>query len=171
MKKVTDLYPPEIARNTLENHFGEAPEVLEVVQTLGKTDLCTLAALCDGYVVTTIGYEIPVDLAVKRASAVALSLKQRHLPVQARSYSAKADVGGAVKQVAFYIDKNDLADLKSDPSRVMKACEKQLNSKKQTNAQKEIRRLLSEFGEAGVLELLRRVVSANDAPPPDDKAS
>lgn len=169
MKKVTDLYPPEIARNKLEKHFSGTPEVLELIRTLGKTDLCTFAALCDGHVVTTIGYDIPVDLAVKRASAVALSLKKRHLPIQSKSISAKADVGGAVYQAAFYIDKTDLVNLKAEPSKVMKACEKLLNSKKQTNAQKEMRRLVSEFGEEGVLALLRSVASANDVPTSDGK--
>ncbi len=54
-----------------------------VVITAGvnKTSLCTFAALCDGNVVTTSGYNIMADLCVNRASAVAHSLKQKYLPV------------------------------------------------------------------------------------------
>ncbi|HEE9886604.1 TPA: hypothetical protein R8G26_005206, partial [Citrobacter braakii] len=56
MQKVTDLYPPEIARHKLQNHFAGNTVMLELIQKLNKTSLCTFAALCDGNVVTTSGY-------------------------------------------------------------------------------------------------------------------
>ncbi|MBJ5256744.1 hypothetical protein JGF93_23145, partial [Salmonella enterica subsp. enterica serovar Mbandaka] len=115
MQKVTDLYPPEIARHKLQKHFADNTVMLELIQKLNKTSLCTFAALCDGNVVTTSGYNIMADLCVNRASAVAHSLKQKFLPVTAKTISTKADVGGAVKQAAFYIDEVDLERLKSEP--------------------------------------------------------
>ena len=166
MQKVTDLYPPEIARYKLQNLFSGNTVMLELIQKLNKTSLCTFAALCDGNVVTTSGYNITADLCVNRASAVAHSLKQKYLPVTARTISTKADVGGAVKQAAFCIDEDDLARLKSEPEKMMKECERNLNSQKRTNAQKEMSRLYKEFGEDGILALLRNVARSNGTPPP-----
>ncbi|MGQ6063188.1 hypothetical protein ACUNHI_27555, partial [Serratia sp. IR-2025] len=96
MQKVTDLYPPEIASHNLHNHFAGNEVMLELIKKLNKTSLCTFAALCDGNVVTTSGYNIMADLCVNRASAVAHSLKQKYLPVTARTISTKE---GANKQV------------------------------------------------------------------------
>lgn len=169
MQKVTDLYPPEIARHKLENHFTGNIVILDLIQKMNKTSLCTFAALCEGNVVTTSGYNIMADLCVNRASAVAHSLKQKCLPISAKTISTKADVGGAVKQAAFFIDGVDLEKLKSEPEKVIKECERNLNSQKRTNAQKEMSRLYKEFGEAGVLTLLRNVVGANDIPPSEEQ--
>lgn len=166
MQKVTDLYPPEIAHHKLQNHFSGNSVMLELIQKLNKTSLCTFAALCDGNVVTTSGYDIMADLCVNRASAVAHSLKQKFLPITTRTISTKADVGGAVKQAAFFIDENDLERLKSEPEKMMKECERNLNSQKRTNAQKEISRLYKDFGEDGILALLSNVRRTNDTPPP-----
>ena len=166
MQKVTDLYPPEIAHHKLQNHFSGNSVMLELIQKLNKTSLCTFAALCDGNVVTTSGYDIMADLCVNRASAVAHSLKQKFLPITTRTISTKADVGGAVKQAAFFIDENDLERLKSEPEKMMKECERNLNSQKRTNAQKEISRLYKDFGEDGILALLSNVRGTNGTPPP-----
>ena len=166
MQKVTDLYPPEIAHHKLQNHFSGNTVMLELIQKLNKTSLCTFAALCDGNVVTTSGYNIMADLCVNRASAVATSLKQKFLPITTRTISAKADVGGAVKQAAFFIDENDLERLKSEPEKIMKECERNLNSQKRTNAQKEMSRLYKDFGEDGILALLSNVRRTNGTPPP-----
>ncbi|RSB58477.1 hypothetical protein EGT71_23055 [Atlantibacter subterranea] len=166
MQKVTDLYPPEIAAHKLQNHFSGNTVMLELIQKLNKTSLCTFAALCDGNVVTTSGYNIMADLCVNRASAVAHSLKQKYLPITTRTVSTKADVGGAVKQAAFFIDENDLERLKSEPEKVMKECERNLNRQKQTNAQKEMSRLYKDFGEDGILALLSNVRGTNGTPPP-----
>lgn len=166
MQKVTDLYPPEIALHKLQNHFAGNTVMLELIQKLNKTSVCTFAALCDGNVVTTSGYNIMADLCVNRASAVAHSLKQRYLPVMTKTVSTKADVGGAVKQAAFYIDDIDLKRLKSEPEKMMKECERNLNSQKRTNAQKDMSRLYKEFGEDGILALLRNVVGAKGTLPP-----
>lgn len=166
MQKVTDLYPPEIAHHKLQNRFSGNTVMLELIQKLNKTSLCTFAALCDGNVVTTSGYNIMADLCVNRASAVAHSLKQKYLPITTRTVSTKADVGGAVKQAAFFIDENDLERLKSEPEKVMKECERNLNSQKRTNAQKEMSRLYKDFGEDGILALLSNVRGTNGTPPP-----
>lgn len=165
MYKITDLYPPEIARHKLEKHFFGSPTVLEKIRKLPKTEVCTLAALCDGNVVTTSGYNIAADLCVNRASAVAHSLKNCLFPVSARPIATEADVGGKVKQVAFYISEVDLERLKSDPETLMKECEKKLNGQKCTNAQKNMTRLYKEFGEDGVMALLQHVANANRTPP------
>ncbi|SSL75344.1 Uncharacterised protein [Klebsiella pneumoniae] len=49
---------------------------------------------------------------------------------------------------------------------MMKECERNLNSQKRTNAQKEMSRLYKEFGEDGILALLRNVAQSNGTPPP-----
>lgn len=159
MQKVTDIYSPEIARHSLEKHFSDIPAVQEKIQKLHKTSLCMLAALCDGNVVTTSGYNISADLCVNRASAVAHSLKLKLFPVSAKAISTRADVGGEVRQAAFYIDEADLEMLKADPEKIMKECEQNLNGQKRTNAQKDMTRLYREFGEEGVMELLHHVAS------------
>ncbi|MBN3074474.1 hypothetical protein H4F33_20730 [Pectobacterium brasiliense] len=171
MQKVTDMYPPEIACHKLQNHFTGNAVMLELAQKLNKTSLCTFAALCDGNVVTTSGYNIMADLCVNRASAVAHSLKKKYLPITARTISTKADVGGVVKQAAFYIDEIDLARLKSEPEKMMKECERKLNSQKRTNAQKDMSRLYKEFGEDGILVLLRNVVGENGTLPPSGQSA
>lgn len=169
MQKVTDLYPPEIASHKLQNHFYGNTVMLELIQKLNKTSLCTFAALCDGNVITTSGYNIMADLCVNRASAVAHSLKQKYLPVMARTIPTKADVGGPAKQAAFYIDEIDLERLKSDPEKMMKECERNLNSQKRTNAQKDMSRLYKEFGEDGILTLLRNAAGASGKLPPSEQ--
>lgn len=70
--------------------------MLELIQKLNKTSLCTFAALCDGNVVTTSGYNITADLCVNRASAVAHSLKKISAGYGQNDWT-KADVGGAVQ--------------------------------------------------------------------------
>jgi len=164
MQKVTDIYSPEIARHTLEKHFSATPAVLETIGKMHKTSLCMLAALCDGNVVTTSGYEIAADLCVNRASAVAHSLKLKLFPISTRAVSTRADVGGEVRQAAFYIENADLEMLKAKPEKVMKECEKNLNGQKRTNAQKDMTRLYREFGEDGVMELLHHVANMNLPP-------
>jgi len=163
MQKVTDLYSPEVARHTLEKHFENTPVVMDKINRLHKTSLCMLAALCDGNVVTTSGYNISADLCVNRASAVAHSLKLKLFPVSARAVCTRADVGGEVRQAAFYIDDADLEMLKDDPEKLMKQCENNLNGQKRTNAQKDMTRLYREFGEEGVMALLHHVASMSPA--------
>lgn len=169
MQKVTDLYPPEISRHKLEKLFSGNPVVLELIPKLNKTSLCTFAALCEGNVVTTSGYNIMADLCVNRASAVAYYLKKKLLPVSVKNISTEADVGGAATQAAFFVEPVDLERLKSEPENVMKECEKNWNSQKRSNAQKDMSRLYKEYGEDGVLELLRNTVGANDSPPSDSQ--
>jgi hypothetical protein len=157
MQKVTELYPPEISKRKLENLFSGNQVMLDAIRGMSKSNMCVFAALCDGHVVTTTGYSITADLCVNRASAVTHSLKKKHLPISSMGVSTKADVGGAVKQAAFFVSEDDLARLKTEPEKIMKECERDLNSKKRSSAQKDMIRLYKEFGEEGVLALLRNV--------------
>ncbi|NDJ55826.1 hypothetical protein GWD52_02200 [Enterobacteriaceae bacterium 4M9] len=165
MEKVSEKYPTEIARHKLQNHFSGNTIMLDLIQKMHRSTLCTFAALCEGNTVTTTGYNIPADLCVNRASAVIHALKQKNLPISTRPVPTDADVGGKVNQAAFFIDETDLEKLKSETEKVMKACEKERNSQKKTNAHKEMSRLYKEFGEAGVLALLHATKGSNQAPP------
>lgn len=157
MQKVTDIYPPEISKTKLETLFAGNQVMLDAIRKMSKSNMCVFAALCDGYVITTTGYTIAADLCVNRASAVSHSLKQKNLPISSRGVPTKADVGGAVKQAAFFVSNDDLVRLKTEPEKVMKECERDLNSKKRSSAQKEMIRLYREFGEEGVFTLLKNV--------------
>lgn len=102
MQKVTELYPPKISKYKLEKLFSGNQVMLAAIRGMSKSNMCVFAALCDGHVVTTTGYNIPADLCVNRASAVTHALKQKYLPISSRGVSTKADVGGVVKQAAFF---------------------------------------------------------------------
>jgi hypothetical protein len=166
MNKVTELYPPEIAKHKLSDHFSENVLMLEMINHMGKSDLCVFAALCDGKTITTTGYEIDADLSVKRASAVIHSLKQKNLPISTNTIPTQSDVGGTTKQSVFFISDDDLRCMKSNPEKVMKKCEKLQVQQKRSHAQKDVARLCREFGKDGVLKLLNQV-AANDQMPPD----
>ncbi|RYC48136.1 hypothetical protein DEH81_07250 [Pectobacterium zantedeschiae] len=163
MRKVTDDYSPEIARHKLDLRFQDNEPMSELIRGMKRTDLCALAALCDGKTLTTSGYNIDADYSVNRASAVAHSLKQYLLPISAKSLPAKADVGGISHQSAFFITKEDLSRLEKDTESVFEVCRKSLLVQKESSAQKEMKRLYKEFGEEGVLNFLRSV--ANDSSP------
>lgn len=47
--------------------------------------------------------------------------------------------------------------MKNEPEKIMKECERSMNSKKRSSAQKDMIRLYKEFGEEGVLALLKDV--------------
>lgn len=166
MDKVTEFYTPEISKNKLIDHFLDNIPMLEMINRMGKSDLCVFAALCDGKTITTTGYDIDADLSVKRASAVIHSLKQKNLPISANAINTQSDVGGNTKQSVFFIKEDDLQCLKSNSEKVMKKCEKLQLQQKRSYAQKEVARLCREFGKDGVLNLLSQVV-ANDHMPPD----
>lgn len=167
MNKVTEFYTPEIAKNKLGAHFSDNMPMLEMINHMGKSDLCVFAALCDGKTITTTGYDIEADLSVKRASAVIHSLKQKNLPISTNAINTQSDVGGTTKQSVFFISGDDLLSLKSNSEKIMKKCEKIQVQQKRSHAQKEIARLYREFGKDGVLKLLNQV-AANDQLPPDE---
>lgn len=89
------------------------------IKRLQKSSLCLFAALCDGKTMTTTGYEINADFSVKRASAAIHSLKLKNLPISTNSVLTGSDVGGTTNQAVFYISKDDLHSLKSDPEKII----------------------------------------------------
>jgi len=139
--------------------------MIDVISHMNNSSVCVFAALCDGYTVTTTGYEIHADFWVNRASAVACSLKQLFLPVETQTIQTKADVGGTTKQSVFYMSDISVQRLEAEPEKIMSECEKTQGAQKKSCAQKDMARLYKTFGEEGVLELLRNACSANDTPP------
>lgn len=134
-----------------------------------KTQLSVFAALCDGKTFTTAGYDIDADYGVKRASAVALSLEKRHsIPVTRSLVEAKADVGGSTKQALFFIAPSDLVRLDNEPEVLFSECRKDISRRETNQAQRDVKRLLKEFGKAGLLDLLDIVEAANDDSPPEE---
>ncbi|EPC5062805.1 hypothetical protein ACRZZB_001510 [Klebsiella oxytoca] len=166
MEKVTDQYSPEIARHKLNAYFSGNFIMLDVIKRLQKSSLCVFAALCDGKTITTAGYEINADFSVKRASAVIHSLKLKNLPVSTNSVSTGSDVGGITNQAVFFISKEDLHSLKSEPEEIMRKCARLHAQHKRSHAQRDIARLCKEFGKEAILKLVNQA-AANPKMPPD----
>lgn len=165
MEKVTDQYSPEIARHKLSAYFSGNLIMLDVIKRLQKSSLCVFAALCDGKTITTTGYEIDADFSVKRASAVIHSLKLKNLPISTNSVSTDSDVGGTTNQAFFFISKDDLHSLKSDPEKTMRKCAKLHAQHKRSHAQRDIARLCNEFGKETILKLLNQTAAGTKMPP------
>lgn len=169
-RKVTDDYAPEMARIKLASFFEGHPSVLETVQTLNRTQACVLAALLDDKSITTSGYTIPADYGVKRASAVIHTLEKQHsFPISSRRVETESDVGNRTKQSLFFITHEDQIRLKAEPEAVFKERHESACRKKESQAQKELARLVKEYGKDGVLELLKN--AANDEAGSDSNAS
>jgi hypothetical protein len=169
-RKVTDDYAPEQARFKLASFFNGHPSALEAVQCLNRTQACVLAALLDSKSITTSGYTIPADYGVKRASAVIHALEKEYsFPISSRRVETESDVGNRTKQSLFFITPEDQERLKAEPEVVFQERHDSACRKKESQAQKEIRRLVREYGEDGVQELLKR--AANDDAGPDTNAS
>lgn len=168
-RKVTDDYAPEQARIKLASFFEGHPSALEAVRRLNRTQACVLAALLDSKSITTSGYTIPADYGVKRASAVIHSLEKEYsFPISSRRVETESDVGNRTKQSLFFITQEDQIRLKADPDLVFKERHDSACLKRGSQAQKDIRRLFKEYGESGVLELLKKV--ANDGSDIDSDA-
>ncbi len=168
-RKVTDDYAPEQARIKLTSFFEGHPSALDAIQRLNRTQACVLAALLDSKSITTSGYTIPADYGVKRASAVIHALEKEYsFPISSRRVETESDVGNRTKQSLFFITPEDQERLKAEPEAVFKERHDSACRKKESQAQKEIKRLVKEYGEEGVLELLKRV--ANDEASPDSSA-
>ncbi|CNF23465.1 hypothetical protein OU500_003353 [Yersinia enterocolitica] len=168
-RKVTDDYAPDQARQKLTTFFENHPAALETVQTLNRTQVCVLAALLDDKSITTSGYTIPADYGVKRASAVIHALdKEYSFPISSRRVETESDVGNRTKQSLFFITQEDQERLQAEPEVVFKERHDNACRKKESQAQKEIKRLVKEYGEDGVRELLER--AANDEAAPDSNA-
>lgn len=171
MRKVTDDYTPEKAYDDLIAFFHPYPEVKGVINSLTRTESCVLAALLlDSKSLTTSGYTIPADCCVNRASAVVHSLEKKHsFPISSRKVETESDVGNKTQQSLFFITKEDQQRLKEDPLTVFNECHENAVAKKESQAQRDLRRLVREYGEDGVLDMIKRV--ANDAPSPEKDAS
>ncbi|MEN4692853.1 hypothetical protein ABEG96_08005 [Pantoea agglomerans] len=168
-RKVTDDYAPEQARIKLASFFEGHPSALEAVQRLNRTQACVLAALLDSKSITTSGYTIPADYGVKRASAVIHSLEKEYsFPISSRRVETESDVGNKTMQSLFFITLEDQERLKTEPEVVFKERYDSACRKKESQAQKEMRRLVKEYGEEAVLELLKK--AANDEAGPDSNA-
>ncbi|MFK3875896.1 hypothetical protein [Pantoea agglomerans] len=168
-RKVTDDYAPEQARIKLASFFEGHSSALEAIQRLNRTQACVLAAMLDSKSITTSGYTIPADYGVKRASAVIHSLEKEYsFPISSRRVETESDVGNKTMQSLFFITLEDQERLKTEPEVVFKERYDSACRKKESLAQKEMRRLVKEYGEEAVLELLKR--AANDEAGPDSNA-
>jgi len=163
MRKVTDDYTPKKAHDELIAFFQPHPNAVDVINSLTRTESCVLAALLlDSKSLTTSGYTIPADCCVNRASAVVHSLEKKHsFPISSRKIETESDVGNKTQQSIFFITKKNQDRLKEDPQTVFNQCHENAVVKKENQAQRDLRRLVREYGEDGVFNMIRRV--ANDA--------
>lgn len=139
------------------------------MHTLNRTQACVLAALLDDKSITTSGYTIPADYGVKRASAVIHSLEKEYsFPISSRRVETESDVGNRTKQSLFFITQEDHERLQVEPEVVFKERHDNACRKKESQAQKDVKRLVKEYGEEGVRELLKR--AANDEAAPNTNA-
>lgn len=168
MIKLTDNYQPDVAKSRLIERFKNTPSVLEVIRKLHKAPLCSLAAMCDGYVLTTSGNNVNADYCINRASAIIHDLKQFNIPISTATHNVLSDVGGVATQAVFFISNGDLEMLENDPEMIMQQCAGHIRELKQTQAQKEINRLYKEYGEKGIWKFVRNAC-ANDSPPDSDE--
>lgn len=170
LRKVTDDYAPELARQKVATFFEDHPETVQSIIELSSTKVCVLAAMLDEKSITTSGYTIPADYGVKRASAVAHALDKIHsFPISHRLVETESDVGKMTKQALFFISPDDREKLKQDPDAVFKERHENACRTRESQAQKEMKRLVKEYGQDGVLELLKN--AANDEAKWDTTAS
>lgn len=94
--------------------------------------------------------------------------KEYSFPISSRRVETESDVGNRTKQSLFFITQEDQIRLKADPDLVFKERHDSACLKRESQAQKDIRRLFKEYGESGVLELLKKV--ANDGSDIDSDA-
>jgi len=160
-RKVTEDYAPEIARQKVSNFFENHPETATVVNSLSRTKVCVLAALLDNKSVTTSGYSIEADYGVKRASSIVHALEKLHsFPISSKRIDTESEVGNMTQQSIFFIKEEDREKLREDPEAVFKERHEKACRIRESQAQRAIRRLVREYGEDGVTELLKR--AAND---------
>ncbi|MFH2379677.1 hypothetical protein ABK675_23055 [Hafnia paralvei] len=170
LRKVTDDYAPELARQKVATFFEDHPDMVQSINELSSTKVCVLAAMLDEKSITTSGYTIPADYGVKRASAVAHALDKIHsFPISNRLVETESEVGKMTKQSLFYISHEDIEKLKQDPQSVFKERHENACRTRESQAQKEMKRLVKEYGQDGVLELLKN--AANDEAGWDTTAS
>jgi hypothetical protein len=163
MRKISDDYSAESAREELNELFTDHPAIQASIDDMSNTTVCVLAVMMAGNSVTTAGYTIDADYGVKRASAVIHSIEQHLFPVSSRRVETESDVGNKTHQSLFFISKEDLEHLKTAPDDVFNRCREQASVKKMQREQQDMRRLLKELGTDGVRKLLYQV--ANDSDP------
>ncbi|WP_455915902.1 hypothetical protein [Pantoea agglomerans] len=160
-RHVTEDYSPVSAREKLITLFESHPSAVEAIKSLSKRQVCVLAALLDHKSFTTWGYNIPADYGVNRASSVAHALDKIHsFPISSRLIDTETEGGSMTKQARFYISEEDYVRLLENPEQVFKERRDNACRIRGSQAQKEIARLVKEYGKEGVLELLTSV--AND---------
>jgi len=164
-RKVTEDYAPEIARQKVSKFFEDHPETTIIINSLSKTKVCVLAALLDNKSVTTTGYSIKADYGVKRASSIVHALDKLHsFPISSKRVDTESEVGNMTQQSIFFIKEEDREKLREDPETVFKERHEKACRIRESQAQKAMKRLVKEYGEEGVRELLKR--TANDGSDP-----
>lgn len=160
-RHVSEDYSPISAREKLLTLFESHPSAVIAIKALSKRQVCVLAALLDHKSFTTRGYNIPADYGVNRASSVAHALDKIHsFPISSRLIDTETEGGSMTKQAKFYISEEDFVRLLENPEEVFKERRANACRVRSSQAQKEIARLVKEYGKEGVLELLTSV--AND---------
>jgi hypothetical protein len=169
-RKVSEDYAPEIARQKVGEFFKDHPETATTINKLSKSKVCVLAALLDDKSITTAGYSIEADYGVKRASSVIHALDKLHsFPISNKRIDTASEVGNTTQQSRFFITEEDREKLRENPEAVFKERHDNACRIRESQAQKAMKRLVKEYGEEGVRELLER--AANDGAGPDKSAS
>lgn len=170
LRKVSEDYAPEMARQKVSEFFKEHPDAATSINKLSRSKVCVLAALLDDKSITTSGYSIEADYVVNRASSVIHALDKIHsFPISTKRIDTSSDVGNTTQQSLFFITEEDREKLKENPDAVFKERHDSACRIRESQAQKAMKRLVKEYGEEGVRELLHR--AANDGSGPDTNAS
>jgi len=140
---LTSVYKPEMAKVKLTKLFGDELALIEINNSLTDIARITLAAMCDGFFITSSGNNIYADFEVTRAAAIADSLINKfNLPITSKRFETISGTGNKASQSVYFISEEDLEDLLTYPEAV-----KKINDRKAWGrSERTLNRLVHRFG-------------------------
>lgn len=165
-KSLTSVYSTEIAKIKLSKVFAESVPLVDITNNLTDISRVALAAMCDGFTITSSGNNVSADFEVTRAPAIADSLiNDFNLPITRERVETTSGTGNKASQSVYYINGDDLNELLSDPEGVLSK-NKTLNEMKAWGrTQRDLKRLVQQFGADEVISCINQLSSSNDDSP------
>ncbi|WP_318479782.1 hypothetical protein [Photobacterium leiognathi] len=151
MLNLTTVYTPEASRQKVYDLFSDTPSLYQIALDLNDTDIIVLAALFDGKSVTNSDYYIGADYSMIRLSAIIGRLR-RYFPITAIEINCLNEIEKPAKRNKYIISKDSLADLLSDPLKVLSACESLASNKRDAREKQDITRFIRRHGEAAAFK-------------------
>ncbi|MEQ4676900.1 hypothetical protein ABN063_20270 [Providencia vermicola] len=160
-KKITDVYSVEIARKKLSKHFDDNIPLLEITSQLQDNLIIALAAMCDGYTITTPGNNIDADYALVRATTKAGDLLRKHnLPITTEIINAESYTGRTTPYARYSIAQPDLERLLDDTESVLHEISMKNISDKQSRDVRTLDKLISNYGVTNVFNYVSELKSS-----------